>query len=244
VNDGLAAGDKLYAVTNANGLAWSATEGILSAMRPADEIPGAGTGFRVLQFTAPVSPGSSGGALMDGTGKVVGIITGAAGNAGVAVPIESVSGLPDSGTHIALGSGAALALPQALNAQGPKSSAAIASADPKQILKEVKTVYLHSKTMFLTVDTVDRDLLLEKDWGKLGLTIVSDRQVADVVIEIDRPVFTYVHTWVMTDKRTSIVLGSGKQTAYDGTIASGGLAKQIVNLFAEQKLPPKKEGKS
>src|ERR1700722_5285361 len=74
-SDSLAAGDRLYAVTNANGLTWSATEGILSAVRAADEIPGAGTGFRVLQFTAPVSPGSSGGALMDRTGKVVGIIT-------------------------------------------------------------------------------------------------------------------------------------------------------------------------
>lgn len=34
-------GDSVYAVTNANGLVWSATEGILSAIRSADEVPGA-----------------------------------------------------------------------------------------------------------------------------------------------------------------------------------------------------------
>jgi S1-C subfamily serine protease len=41
-NAALVSGDPVYAVTNANGLAWSATEGIISAVRLADEIPGAG----------------------------------------------------------------------------------------------------------------------------------------------------------------------------------------------------------
>ncbi len=60
---GLAQGDPVYAVTNANGLTWSATDGILSAVRPAEEVPGAGSGYRLLQFTDSVAPGSSGGAL-------------------------------------------------------------------------------------------------------------------------------------------------------------------------------------
>ncbi len=37
----LAPGDPVFAVTNASGLAWSATEGILSAIRPAEEVSGA-----------------------------------------------------------------------------------------------------------------------------------------------------------------------------------------------------------
>ena len=64
----LVAGDPIYAVTNSNGLSWSATSGILAALRPADEVPGAGSGFRLLQVTAPVAPGASGGALVDRTG--------------------------------------------------------------------------------------------------------------------------------------------------------------------------------
>lgn len=119
----------------------------------------------------------------------------------------------------------------------PESSAAIAGADPKQILKNAKTIFVRSKTSFLTVDTLDRTLVREKDWGQLGLTIVQDPRVADLLIEIDRPLFTYVHTFVIVDKRTSIVLGSGKVTAFDGTIASGGLAKDIVKIFASAKLP-------
>lgn len=238
----LAQGDPVYAVTNADGLTWSATEGILSAIRPADEVPGAGSGFRLLQFTAPVAPGASGGALVDRSGVLVGIITGGKGAAAFAVPIENLLGLPDSGLHFALGSGSALEMPAQQAAELPQSSAAIAQSDPKQILKNAKTIYIRSKTSFLTVDTLDRALEQQKDWQKLGLTIVQDPRVADLLIEIDRPLFTYVHTFVLSDKRTAIVLAAGKVTAFDGTIASGGLAKDIVKVFAAARLPepPKK----
>jgi len=233
----LAQGDPVYAVTNANGLTWSAAEGILSAIRPADEVPGAGSGFRLLQFSAGVAPGSSGGALVDRSGALIGIITSGKGTAAFAIPIENVLGLSDSGHRVALGSGASLQMPARLDADVPQSSAAIGSADPKQILKNAKTIQIHSKTSFLTVDTLDRALALQKDWPQLGLTIVQDQRVADLLIEIDRPLFTYVHTFVIVDKRTSIVLGSGKVTAFDGTIASGGLAKDIVKVLVAVRLP-------
>jgi hypothetical protein len=239
----LAQGDPVFAVTNANGLTWSATEGILSAVRPADEVPGAGTGFRLIQFTAPVAPGASGGALVDRTGALIGIIVSGKGAAAFAVPIENVLGLPEQGPQRALGSGAALQMPAQQAALVPQSSAAIAGVDPKQILKNAKTIFISSKTAFLTVDTVDRALVQQKDWDKLGLTIVTDARLADLYIVFDRPLFTYYHTFVITDKRTSVLLGSGKVTAFDGTIASGGLAKDIVKIFSDARLPepPKKQ---
>jgi hypothetical protein len=237
-------GDTVYAVTNAGGLTWSATAGVVSAVRPADEVPGAGSGFRLIQFTAPIAPGSSGGALVDSSGALLGIITrGMKSGAGFAVPIENVLGLPDSGHPIALGSGRALQMPIQQAADAPQSSAAIADADPKAILKNAKTINLTSKTAFLTVDTLDRALTAEKNWDKLGLTIVQDRRVADLYIELDRPLFTYVHTFVIVDKKTSIILGSGKVTAWDGTIASSGLAKEIVRIFSAARLPPPPEKK-
>jgi hypothetical protein len=234
----LTQGAPVYAVTSAGGLAWSATEGILSAIRPADEVPGAGSGFRLLQFTAPIATGSSGGALVDRSGALIGIITVARGTAGFAVPIENVLGLSDSGHRVALGSGASLQMPAKLGANVPQSSAAIVDSDPQRILKDARTVFIRSKTSFLTVDTLYRALALQKDWTKLGLTIVQDKRVADLLIEIDRPLFTYIHTFVIVDKKTSIILASGKVTAFDGTIASGGLAKDIVNVFSAARFPP------
>lgn len=234
-----AQGDPVIAVTNANGLTFSATAGILSAVRPADEVQGAGSGYRLLQFTAPVAPGASGGALVDGKGHLIGIITGSMqGGAAFAVPIDSVMGLPGSGQRVVLGSGASLQMPVKAASETPQSSAAIADAKPKQILHDAKTIFISSKTSFLTVDTVIRALEKQKNWEKLGLTIVSDPRVADLLIQIDRPLFTYVHTFVIVDKRSSIVLGSGKVTAFDGTIASGGIAQDIVKIFAAERLPP------
>jgi len=234
----LAQGDPVFAVTNAGGLTWSATEGILSAIRPADEVPGAGSGFRILQFTAPVAPGSSGGAIVDRTGALIGIIVGGEGTASFAIPIESVLGLPDLGPRKTLGSGANLQMPVQQAALAPQPSAAVAgTTDPKQLIRDAKTVYITSKTVFLTVDTVDRALTQQKDWDKLGLTIVTDARLADLYITFDRPLFTYYHTFVITDKRTSIVVGSDKITAFDGSIASAGLAKEIMKIFAAARLP-------
>jgi S1-C subfamily serine protease len=236
----LSAGDPIYAVTNAGGLTWSATEGIVSAIRPADEVPGAGTGFRLLQFTAPVAPGSSGGALVNRSGDLVGIITSGKGNAAFAIPIENVLGLADSGPRVTLGSGAELQLPVQANASVPQSSAGLIGFDSKDALKKAKTVFISSKTSFLTVDTLDRALIMQKDWPKLEIVIVQDPRVADLLITLDRPLFTYVHTFVIVDKRTSVVLGSGKVTAFDGTIASPDLAKNIVKILYDARFPAAK----
>ena len=152
-----------------------------------------------------------------------------------AIPIESVTGLPDSGHPILLGSGNALQMPSRVGSEGPQSSAAISDANPHSILKSAKTIYLHSKTAFLTVDTLIRALTQTEKWLPLGLTVVQDPRVADVLVEIDRPLFTYVHTFVIIDKRTTIVLGSGKVTAIDGVVASDGLAKKVIEIFAAER---------
>ncbi len=50
------------------------TAGVLSSISLADEIPGAGTGFRVLKFTGPVPANAVGGVLVDNLGRALGLI--------------------------------------------------------------------------------------------------------------------------------------------------------------------------
>jgi serine protease Do len=71
-----APGATVYVVSNAVGLPWTASSGILNATRMADDVPGAGSGFRMLQVTAPLAPGSSGGVLVDADAKILGIVVG------------------------------------------------------------------------------------------------------------------------------------------------------------------------
>jgi hypothetical protein len=228
-------GEAAFVVSNSNGLGWSASKGIFAASRLADEIPGAGHDFRVLQFTAPVGHGASGGPLVDSRGALVGIITrGLESGAGFAVPIETVIGLADSTGNLALGSGAALQMP--MNRPSP-SSAVIASANPRDILRAAKTLHIATRSMYFTPETLEKELVTQKDFEKLGLTLVKDMRLADLLISIDRPLFTYTFTYSVTDSKTSIVLDSGKVTAVDGAAAAGKIAKLLVSKWAKIRQP-------
>ena len=61
-------GDPVVVIGNPLGEEFSVTDGIISQIRNQD-------GYRVVQTTAPISPGNSGGPLFNEQGEVVGIVT-------------------------------------------------------------------------------------------------------------------------------------------------------------------------
>jgi tetratricopeptide (TPR) repeat protein len=92
-SDNLRAGEKVYAIGTPTGQEGTVSEGIIS--NPNREFGGQ----QFIQFTAAISPGSSGGGLFDESGKVIGITTqtinvrngpeaGLAQNLNFAVPIN------------------------------------------------------------------------------------------------------------------------------------------------------------
>lgn len=132
---GVNPGDAVLSIFHAQTQPWSTSTGVISAFRLANEIPGAGSGFRVLQFTAPASPGASGGVLIDAKGRALGLITGSL-NGGqslnVAVPIENVIGLVDTPPAKTFANGSQLQPSQAGGqpAPVPTEPAAPAAAPP------------------------------------------------------------------------------------------------------------------
>lgn len=85
-DDHLVRGQKVVAIGSPLGLFNSISDGIVSGFREINGIP-------MIQFTAPISSGSSGGALLDMYGRLVGLIT--AGfdkgqNLNLAVPSEKI----------------------------------------------------------------------------------------------------------------------------------------------------------
>lgn len=117
-----------------------------------------------------------------------------------------------------------------------------AVTDHNLILKNARMIYVSSNTDFLTVSTMDRALLNQKSWEKLGLNIVESPRQADLELQIDRLIFTHIHTYVLTDKKTGIVLASGRVTAFDGVVASGPMAEQIVKILSAARLPAQAAG--
>ncbi|MCL6450601.1 MAG: trypsin-like peptidase domain-containing protein [Acetobacteraceae bacterium] len=69
-SDSVRVADRVLALGNPLGLVGTVSEGIVSALRPQTPL----TSVSAFQVTAPVSPGSSGGALVNEAGQVVGVV--------------------------------------------------------------------------------------------------------------------------------------------------------------------------
>lgn len=119
-----------------------------------------------------------------------------------------------------------------------------AAAERTQAIKNAHTIRINSETQYLTASTLERALMKEKNWNQLGLNIVESARSADLEIEVHRLVFTHIHTYVVTDKSTGIVLASGRVRAFDGVVASGPMAEQIVKILSAARLPAQAAGAS
>ena len=112
-----------------------------------------------------------------------------------------------------------------------------AASDRIQVIRSARTISIDSKTVFLTNSTLERALIKNKDWEKLDLNIVSTPGTADLEIEVDRLPFTHIHTYTLTDRKTGIVLTSGRVRAFDGVVASGPMAEKIVSVIFAGRFP-------
>ncbi|MGH8545671.1 MAG: S1C family serine protease [Gammaproteobacteria bacterium] len=82
-------GDRVYVMGNPLGLDGTFSDGLVSAKRNVD-------GVAFMQISAPISPGSSGGPVLNGAGEVIGIATLTlehGQNLNIAVPSRYVKGL-------------------------------------------------------------------------------------------------------------------------------------------------------
>ena len=80
-------GDRIFAIGNPVGFEGTVSDGIISGFRKIDEK------YRLIQITAPISPGSSGGPVVDQNGNVIGITSStikAAQNLNFAVPVKNL----------------------------------------------------------------------------------------------------------------------------------------------------------
>jgi len=83
-------GSAVYAIGNPRGLENTFSSGMISGHREIKH------GLRVIQVTAPISPGSSGGPLLNASGEVVGVTTAyltGGQNLNFAIPVSGVSAL-------------------------------------------------------------------------------------------------------------------------------------------------------
>jgi len=245
------AGAPIFVVSNGGALPWTASSGILSALRMADEVPGAGSGYRLLQSTAPLAPSSSGGVLVDMQGQALGIITGsitAGQNVSFAVPLDSVAGLATASGGTKFASGRRLQLPTATVASAsgtptrPAAAPPAASPDlslPPPAQRQIRSISVLSKTIYIRRERLQDDLRNTALFRQLGVQFADYGETADVSITVDRPVLTFEWTYTLVHQPSGRTLDSGWIEGADEFDAGPKLAAAIAEqLAAAMSLPP------
>jgi putative serine protease PepD len=81
-SSGVAVGDPTYAIGNPYGLDRTLTTGVVSALQRSITAPNGVSIAHVIQTDAALNPGNSGGPLLDGAGRVIGVNSQIAGGSG------------------------------------------------------------------------------------------------------------------------------------------------------------------
>ena len=112
-----------------------------------------------------------------------------------------------------------------------EEAARIAETNPRALLRRARIVYVDSSTSFFEAVQLQNALRKRQEFDTWQMAIVDGydkRNVADVIIDIDRPLFTYTFTYKITNRSNGIVLATGKLTAWDGNDAAPKLAQRII----------------
>jgi hypothetical protein len=266
VTDESSVGAQVRALYNAGGQVVMDSGGVLSSISLADEIPGAGTGFRVLKFTAPVTTEAIGGILVDNYGRVLGLIAplAQAQTQSYAVPLYTVAGMVRS---ISSGQppGSALVyipgtrdlnravpvyqssttplepMPQVAVPQRPTSplmpagpgSAVVRETDPAKLLTSARTLYITSSSnVFKSVQLLN-ELRKRQEFTDWKLSFVDEREVADLILEIEHVPLTWEFPFSIRHQRTGVVIAAGKVYAWGGGDGALLMASRVVERLTK-----------
>jgi S1-C subfamily serine protease len=226
--------------------------GVLTSVALADEVPGAGRGYRVLKFNAPVAPSAVGGILVDERGRALGLVTAQPQSQGqaYAVPLSSVIGMVRSVGVVlaspqtqAVASNAPYPIPQSqvsvpqrpvlpLEARGP-GSVVVKSSRPVDVLIASRTIYVRSNTTFFKPEQLINELNKRAEIGAWNLSFVDDERVADLILTIDHVVFTYKFTFTIAHQRTGVIIASGSRIIMDGNLGAPDMAERVVEKLKD-----------
>jgi S1-C subfamily serine protease len=256
-------GTQVSATYNASGQITTDTVGTLNSVSMADEIPGAGTGFRVLKFTTPVTAEAAGGVLVDSYGRALGLIAPLpqAQARNYAVPLYNVVGLARSVptsqvTTIAIALAPGLQplnraipvsqpsttplepMPQVSVPQRPTSplapagpgSVVVREVDPAKLLLASKTLYVTSDSNLFKPVQLLNELRKRQEFADWHLSFVDEREVADLVLEIEHVPLTWEFPFSIKHQRTGIVIATGKVYVWGGDGAQLMAARVVEHL--------------
>lgn len=230
-------GGPLFVFTHRAGALWSLSGGKITAVGLADEVAGAGQGFRVIQFDASPGAGVDGGVIFDAGGNPIGLITSeytTPVKSGFAIPISNVKALGTAERSSSLRSGRALKMP---TSEAAFSAAKNPSNDPKDLLLNSKTIYVETHTSFFKEQQLINELNKRKQVKEWGWVLTTGsweaRNRADMIIELDHQILSFDFTFTVRHRKTSILISAGKAVIADGASGAPKMVDKIIKSISD-----------
>lgn len=249
-------GSRVLVLTNPAGQAVVKNIGTLKSVLMANDVPGAGSGYRILQIDAFTGVNAAGGLLLDEVGRSLGIITTTPEVKGqnIAVPLSSAVGLIRSApmtnpvivtavTGVSTGYPATptqtpYPIPQSsvvvpergitpLSAKGPGSVVVKPKTVP-EILAVSKTIYVTSRTISFKPDQMINALNKRKEMAEWGYSFVDEQELADLILELDHVLYTWKYTFKLYSQRLGTVVATGSRIIWDGNLGADEMAQRVV----------------
>jgi len=103
--------------------------------------------------------------------------------------------------------------------------------DPAEILRSCRTFAVSSKTVWFKPGLLQEALQKNEEFKDSGLGLTADEKQADVVIQVNRPLFTFDWTYVIAHRESGAKLGEGKIAAWDDKSVAPELAREVLARF-------------
>jgi len=100
-------------------------------------------------------------------------------------------------------------------------------ASPGEVLRSAQTIFISTKSVYFKPAALEQALLDRSEVQQWGLVISREETDADLIIEVDRKLFTNRFVYSVIDPRTKRVLISGKIGSLGGSV-EGQIAKGFV----------------
>ena len=107
----------------------------------------------------------------------------------------------------------------------PRKSHGREDLSPGSLVREARTVYV-APSEHLEKKYLEYKLGKYPELREWGYVLVADPAAADLVLTVDKTALNYIFT--LTDRRTSVIVTTGKCVAVNGRLAAEYLGKEIV----------------
>ncbi|HEV2915398.1 MAG TPA: hypothetical protein VGX92_19115 [Pyrinomonadaceae bacterium] len=116
-------------------------------------------------------------------------------------------------------------------------SQAEARPTPTDMLRSARTIFIRTNTIYFKPATLENALLKRSEFQDWGMAITRIEWDADLIIEVDRKIFTTRFVYSVIDRRTTTVVASGKISSLGGTV-EGKISDSFIKRMRQVRASP------